>query len=203
MGREQLHTGLDFIMLPRPVVLVTCLDKDDKPNIITIGWASPVSHKPLVVAIAISPRRYSHDLIVQRGEFVVNFPDLSMGEGSNWCGRKSGRKFDKFAHTGWTAEPSECVKTPRIKECYAALECKVINSIKIGDHTTFFGEVLGAYVDPGTYEFVKRGGPPDKIFKPEMVKTLQHLGGDIYITHRDDYEEYAVSGPVDIDNVNT
>jgi flavin reductase (DIM6/NTAB) family NADH-FMN oxidoreductase RutF len=198
MSKVELKTGLDFILLPRPVVLVTCLDAEGKPNIITLAWATPVSHKPLVVAIAVSPKRYSHDLIANSGEFVVNCPDITMGEMSNWCGRKSGRRYDKFEKTGWTVEPSVYIKTPRIAQCYAALECKVINQVVAGDHTTFFGEVVGAFVDENTFATVKQGGPPDKYFNPKIIKTLQHLGGDMYVTNSEDWVEYEVTGQIDV-----
>ncbi len=198
MAKIELKTGLDFILLPRPVVLATCIDNEGKPDIITLAWATPVSHKPLVVAIAISPKRYSHDLIANSGEFVVNLPDMSMGEMSNWCGRKSGRRYDKFEKTGWTVEPSTYIKTPRIAECYAALECKVINSVVAGDHTTFFGEVVGAFVNEGTFCDVAQGGPPDKYFDPKQIKTLQHLGGNMYVTNGEEWEDYIVGGQIDV-----
>lgn len=198
MSRVELKDGLDFIMLPRPVVLATCLDAEKKPNIITLGWATPVSHKPLIVAIAISPKRYSHDLIDRAREFVVNFPDMKMAEGSNWCGRKSGRRYDKFKETGWTVEPSLHIETPRIAECYAALECKVVDQVVAGDHTTFFGEVVGAFVDEDTFREVRQGGPPDKYFDPIKIKTLQHLGGDLYLSNEESFEEFEVTGTIDV-----
>ena len=46
--KVKVTEGLDFLLLPRPVILVTALDQNDKPNIIIIAWATPVSHKPLV-----------------------------------------------------------------------------------------------------------------------------------------------------------
>lgn len=198
MTRIELNAGLDFIMLPRPVVLATCIDEAGKADIITLGWAMPASHQPLVVAIAVSPKRYSHDLIAKSEEFVVNLPDVTMGEMTNWCGRKSGRRYDKFQHTGWTMEPSIYVKTPRIKECYAALECKVISSVVAGDHTTFFGEVLGAFVNEGTFADVKAGGPPKQYFDPKQIKTLQHLGGNMYVTNEEEWENYPVGGRIDV-----
>jgi len=185
-------------MLPRPTVLATCQDKEGVADIITLAWAGPVSHEPLVVAIAVSPKRYSHNLIAESGEFVVNFPDLSMAEMSNWCGRKSGRRYDKFEYTGWTKEESKYVKTPRIKECYAALECKVINSVVAGDHTTFFGEVVGAFVNEGTFRNVEQGGPPAQYFDPKMIKTLLHLGGNMYVTNTEEWVDFVVTGRIDV-----
>ena len=198
MEKVELKAGLDFIMLPRPVTLVTSVDEAGKPDIITIGWSSPVSHKPLIVAVAISPKRYSHSLIDKSREFVVNFPDISMAEGSNWCGRKSGRKYDKFAETKWTIEPSENVKAPRIAECYAHLECKVVQQVVTGDHTTFFGEVIGAYAAKDAIKDVTHGGPPAHYFDPKVIKTLQHLGGDMYLSNEEDYVEFEVAGKIDV-----
>jgi len=190
--------GLDFLLLPRPVVLVTCLDEDKNPNIITIAWATPVSHQPLVVAIAISPKRYSHDLISKSREFVVNLPGIDLAEGSNWCGRKSGRKYDKFAETDWTIEKGISIETPHIQECYAFLECKVNQQIISGDHTTFFGVVVDAYAAKDSIQKVTQGGPPEYYFDPKKIKTLQHLGGDMYLTNEESFDEFKVSGVIDV-----
>lgn len=196
--KVKITEGWDFLLLPRPVVLVTCIDDNGKPNIITIGWSSPVSHNPLVVAVAISPKRYSHDLIDRSREFVVNIPDINMAEMSNWCGRKSGRKFDKFAETGWTALPGKTIKTPHIAECYVHLECKVVQQVITGDHTTFFGQVVDAYAAKDSFKKVRQGGPPAWYFDPKIVKTQQHLGGDMYVTNSEDYFEFEVTGVIDV-----
>ena len=194
----KVTTGFDFLLLPRPTVLVTCLDDQDKPNIITVAWASPVSHQPLIVAIAISPKRYSHNLIDRRREFVVNLPDIGLAKMSNWCGRKSGRKYDKWSESGWTAAPGKTIKTPHIAECYAFLECRVTQQVVTGDHTTFFGEVLDAYAAKDTFGKVNQGGPPSYSFDPKKIKTLHHLGGDMYLTNEEKYVEFEVTGVIDV-----
>lgn len=193
-----VNDGLDVILLPRPVVVATCVDAQGKPNAITLAWCTPVSHKPLVVAIAISPKRYSHDLIANAGEFVVNFPGIELGEEVNWMGRKSGKKYDKFAVTGLTVSPAKEVNAHVINECYAHLECKVINQVVSGDHTTFFGEVIHAEVAEGALCKVKKGGPPSYYFDPQKIKTLQHLGGDMYLTNTEEYDEFEVEGTIDV-----
>ena len=196
--KVEVRDGLDVILLPRPVVVATCVDDKGQPNGITLGWCTPVSHKPLVVAIAISPKRYSHDLIANAGEFVVNFPGIELAEEVNWMGRKSGKKHNKFTVTGLTLSPAKEVNAPVINECYAHLECKVINQVVSGDHTTFFGEVIHAEVAKNTLSTVKQGGPPRFYFDPQKIKTLQHLGGDMYLTNEDSYVEFTVEGEIDV-----
>jgi flavin reductase (DIM6/NTAB) family NADH-FMN oxidoreductase RutF len=130
-----------------PVVLVTCGDKIGRPNIITLGMYMPISHDPELVVIGVSPKRYSHDLIAEQGEFVVNAPGIEIAEMMHICGIKSGRDLDKFKESGLTAVPAQRVKPPLIGECYGHMECRVVDAVTYGDHTLFVGEVVAASID--------------------------------------------------------
>ena len=129
------------------VVMVTCCDKSGKANIITAGMYMPISSDPPQVCIGIAPERYSHDLILDQGEFVVNSPSISLKEKMHLCGIKSGRDHDKFNEFGLTPLPAKKVKPPLIAECFGHIECKVVNHITCGDHTLFVGEALTASAD--------------------------------------------------------
>lgn len=195
----EISKELDFLLLPRHTVLVTVLDEpNNRTNIITLGWTTPVSHDPLIVGIAISPRRYSFGLIKEAKEFVINVPDITMAEESNWCGRKSGRRYDKFQETRFTQSPAKKIRTPVINECFVNLECRVVEEIVVGDHTTFFGEVVCAYARADAIKTVKHGGPPGLYFDPQKIKTLMHLGGDMYVTNEDKLVEFQVEGMIDV-----
>ncbi len=128
------------------VVLVTC-GSGDKANIITVGMYMPISIRPPYVCIGISPHRYSHQLIEEKGEFVVNSPSISIEKEMHYCGVKSGKDVNKWKETGLTAIPSLKVGAPRIKECFGHLECRVIESHVMGDHTLFVGEVVATSAD--------------------------------------------------------
>lgn len=193
-----VRDGLDVILLPRPVVVATCVDAQGKPNAITLAWCTPVSHNPLIVAIAISPKRYSHDLVAEAGEFVLNFPGIELAKEINWMGRKSGKKCDKIKETGLTLSPAKEVNGHVINECYGNLECKVVDQVVSGDHTTFFGEVVYAEFAKDALVRVKRGGPPPYYVDPKKIKTLQHLGGDMYLTNEEEYVEFEVEGVIDV-----
>ena len=128
------------------VVMVTC-GESEEANIIAVGMYMPISVRPPLVCIGIAPQRYSHQLIVKTGEFVVNSPSISIEKEMHYCGTNSARRVNKWEETGLTAIPSLKVKTPRIKECFGHLECKVVNSIKAGDHTLFVGKVVATTAD--------------------------------------------------------
>ena len=137
---------------PSIVVMATCVDSEGRPNIITLGMYMPISSNPPLVCIGVSPKRFSHRLIEETGEFVVNIPSIDLKEAMHFCGTKSGRDFDKFRKTGLTPTPASKVKPPLIEECYGHLECKVVQSYVCGDHTLFVGEIVSASADDDVLE---------------------------------------------------
>lgn len=128
---------------PRQVILVTCRDKG-KDNIITLDWHMPLSFYPMMYAIAIGKTRYSLKLIENSGVFVVNFMNKNFEKEILFCGRHSGKDFDKFAETGLEKEEAEKINCPRIKESLGFLECQVVRKIEVGDHFLFIAKVLNS-----------------------------------------------------------
>lgn len=94
-------------LFPCPVVLVTCVGSNGKPNIITLAWAGTVCSDPPTVALGINPKRYSFELIEASGEFVVNIPTRSILKETDFCGVTSGRDINKFSETGLTPESAQ------------------------------------------------------------------------------------------------
>jgi flavin reductase (DIM6/NTAB) family NADH-FMN oxidoreductase RutF len=101
----------------------------------------------VIVGIAIAPGRYSHQIIRETGEFVVNLPTVNILKQVDAIGAISGRQVDKFAMTGLTPLLAAQVRPPLIAECPVNLECRVLRVETIGDHDLFQGEVLVQHVD--------------------------------------------------------
>lgn len=149
------------LLYPNQVVLATSVDKEGKPNIITLGWSMHTSFEPPLVAISVGKTRYSHRLISECREFVLAFPNKDMGKEVLYCGTHSGRNSDKFRESGLKPEKAEMVKPPLIKGCVVNFECRVVKTLDTGDHTIFVGEILKAHssgrkeilLDLGGYRF--------------------------------------------------
>ena len=152
------------------VVMATVVGNDGKPNIITLGMYMPISVNPPLVCIGVAPQRYSHGLIEETGEFVINTPSIDLEEQMHYCGVKSARDVDKWKETGLTPMPSLKVKPPRIKECFGHLECKVVQTHVCGDHTLFVGEVVATTVD----EEVLKGESLD-VLKARPIVQKNHV----------------------------
>lgn len=130
---------------PEQVVLVTSVDTNGKPNIITVGWTMFCSGTPPMVAIAIGKTRYSHDSILKSGCFGYAFPDAKLKQAMLYCGSQSGRNVDKFKETGLTAQPAKVIRAPLIAECPVNFECEVVHAYDSGSHTIFVGKLVAAW----------------------------------------------------------
>lgn len=127
-------------LYPTPVVLVSC-GSIEQPNIITIAWVGVICSSPPMLSISIRPSRYSHGLIKESREFVVNIPTADQLEKVDYCGLVSGREADKFAACDFTAVPASRVHTPLIAECPINLECTVAQIISLDCHDMFLGQI--------------------------------------------------------------
>jgi flavin reductase (DIM6/NTAB) family NADH-FMN oxidoreductase RutF len=133
---------------PTPAALITSISPEGRPNIITLGETFNLSlRRPTIVGVAIGKARYSHGLISQSREFVVNLPPARLLWQVDRCGTTSGRQVDKFAAYGLTALPAKVVKPPLIAECPVNIECQVIAIEETGDHDLFQGRVVAVHAD--------------------------------------------------------
>ena len=131
---------------PIPAVLVTSGDMK-KSNIMTVAWTGILNTNPATVYISVRPERYSYKLIKESKEFAINLTTKKLAYATDWCGVRSGAKYDKFKEMHLTKEKANFIKTPLIKESPVSVECKVIDEKDLGSHTMFTAEVLSIDAD--------------------------------------------------------
>ena len=135
-------------LYPVPAVLVSCGVR--QPNIITLAWVGTLCSDPPSVGIGVRPERFSHGLIAETGEFVINLPRADQVDVVDYCGQVSGRNIDKWAACNLTPAPASRIRTPLIAECPVALECRVTQQLTLGVHDLFIGKVLAVQADEDT-----------------------------------------------------
>ncbi|NLX82811.1 MAG: flavin reductase family protein [Clostridiales bacterium] len=150
------------LLSPTPVVMVSCADEGVRPNIITIAWVGTINSDPPMVSISVREERYSYNIIKNSGEFVVNLVSRELMRATDMCGVKSGQDMDKFLACGLTAVPIPALHyAPAVAQSPAYLACKVRQSIDLGSHTMFLGEIVDMGIredllqDGGKIDFVK------------------------------------------------
>lgn len=152
------------MLYPLPVVLVTCSDGKGNSNIFTVAWTGTVCSDPPMVSISVRPQRYSHSLIHDTGEFVINLTTRRLVFATDYCGVRSGRDVDKFREMKLTALPAQKVGAPLIGESPVNIECRVSQVIRLGSHDMFLANVEAvhaqeAYMDEKGRFFLDRAQP--------------------------------------------
>ena len=138
------------LLNPVPCVMISCRDTDGRENIMTAAWAGTICSDPVMVSVSIRKSRFSHDMIVRSGEFVMNLTSRKLVKAADYVGIKSGRNIDKFNLFGdlhLTRMDSHVVKAPSIRESPLCLECKVKQILELGSHDMFIAEVVCVSVD--------------------------------------------------------
>lgn len=134
------------LVAPVPAAMVSC-GSIEKPNIITVAWTGNICSGPAKVFISVRPERYSYRLIRESGEYVINLTTAALVRAADFCGVRSGREVDKFAHLGLTPLPAREVSCPIIGESPVSLECRVTDIIPLGTHDMFLADVAAVQVE--------------------------------------------------------
>ena len=144
MGRQTWRGGA--MLAPVPPAMVSC-GSIEKPNILTVAWTGIISTVPPRTYISVRPERFSHALIRESGEFVINLCPASLVRAADFCGMYTGAKVDKFARLGLHPLASQKVSAPSIEECPLSLECRVFEVKELGSHDMFLADIVAVTVD--------------------------------------------------------
>lgn len=153
------------LLEPGPVVMVTTFDKE-QPNIMTMSWYTMIDFEPPIIGCIISNRNFSFNRIKRTKECVINIPTIDLINEAIDCGNCTGKKINKFEKFKLTALPSSTIKAPRIAECYANLECKVIDTSLSNKYNLFILKVTKAWIVTPSLK---------------SPKTIHHRGNGIFM----------------------
>ena len=156
------------LLEPGPVVLLTTAHKG-KTNIMTLSWQTMMEFEPPLVGCVISGRNYSFDALVATKECVLNIPSAELAKQVVGIGNCSGSKVDKFKKFKLTALPAAQVAAPLIAECFANLECKVVDTRMVNKYNFFVLEVVQAWRDSAQ----------------KSPRTLHHQGKGVFMVAGD------------------
>ncbi len=135
------------LLEPGPVVLLSAT-AGKRMSVMAMSWQTPMEFEPPLVGCVISDRNYTYELVMASRECVINIPTVQLARKVVRCGNVSGRNVDKFRILGFTRVAASLVAAPLIDECYASLECKVVDTRMVSRYGFFVLEVVKAWIDP-------------------------------------------------------
>jgi flavin reductase (DIM6/NTAB) family NADH-FMN oxidoreductase RutF len=135
------------LLEPGPVVLLTTAHKGHA-NVMTNSWHMMVEFQPPLIACVVSNANFSFAALRATKECVIAIPALEMASKIVGIGNCSGRSVDKFKRFGLTPVPAARVMPPLVAECFANLECRVVDTHLANKFNLFILEVVKAWSDP-------------------------------------------------------
>ena len=94
MAKQKWKPG--NMVYPLPAVLVSCGDKKGNINVMTAAWTGTICSDPPMVYVSVRKERYSHHMIQETREYVINLTTEKLAWTADFCGVRSGRDLDKF-----------------------------------------------------------------------------------------------------------
>jgi flavin reductase (DIM6/NTAB) family NADH-FMN oxidoreductase RutF len=156
------------LLEPGPVVLLTTAHKG-KADIMAQSWHTMMEFEPPLVGCVISGRNHSFEALTKTKECVLSIPSVELAKQVVGIGNCSGSKVDKFKKFKLTALPASQVAAPLIAECFANLECKVVDTRMVNKYNFFVLEVVKAWIDPAQ----------------KNPRTLHHQGKGVFMVAGD------------------
>ena len=130
-------------MIPYGLYVMTAVGEDSAPAGATINWVTQTSFAPPLLALGVKSDSGVYAAARATGNFVLNI----LGKGQQGAafaffkpavledGKLSGEAI------GWAANGA-----PLLKSAPAALECRVLQVVELGDHHTFIAEVTAVHI---------------------------------------------------------
>jgi flavin reductase (DIM6/NTAB) family NADH-FMN oxidoreductase RutF len=152
------------LLEPGPVVLLTTQHKG-RANVMPMSWHAMMEFEPPLVGCICSGRNFSFTALTATRQCVLNIPTAELAAQVVGCGNVCGRRVDKFERFGLTPLPAATVDAPLIAECYANLECTVVDTRLMNRYNFFVLEVKKAWIDPAC----------------KAPRTLHHRGRGVFM----------------------
>ena len=163
-----------YLHYPALVCIVTA-KAFGKENAMACAWHSPVSGVPRLYGVSISPRRYTYELILNSGQFAVNFVPFEKAELVAQMGAISGRDIDKLGRFGIETEEPLKLQCPILKDAYASYECRLCEHHTYGDHEWFVGEIVAI-------DYLEEATTIGNMINLAYMKPTLYLGTERYLS---------------------
>jgi flavin reductase (DIM6/NTAB) family NADH-FMN oxidoreductase RutF len=157
---ERAYAILASLVTPRPVAWVTTLGPDGVVNAAPFSFFNVLGANPPILGFCPGDRADGTPKDTARNirlthEFVVNLVDEAVAEAMNRTAASLPYGVSELKQAGLTTAPSSVVKTPRIAESPASLECVEWGTLQIGDNRLIIGlvkriQVRDEFFDPKT-----------------------------------------------------
>lgn len=187
---HEIYKLMVGLIVPRPVALVSTVDRDGVPNVAPFSFFNGVGSNPPTVLFCPSLRSRGDQRkdtlrnVEQTGEFVINIVSSAIAEASNATAAEVGPEVDEFELAGLTAIPSEIVRPPRVAESPAQMECKLMQIVFTnqapGAGVVVLGEIVRFHLDAELEENFR--------VDPAKLDAVGRMAGNTWVHTRERFD---------------
>ncbi len=167
MNKQSL--GNRTLIFPTPVLIVGTYDAQRRPNAMAAAWGGVCCSRPPCVAVSLRAATHSHGSIQAGQCYTISIPSESFVQEADYLGITSGRDVNKFERLGLTPVKAQHVDAPYVGEFPIVLECRLVQTVELGLHTQFVGEVMDVKADPDVLD--ADGNPDIERIRPLIYDT--------------------------------
>lgn len=192
--QRQVYKLMTGIIVPRPIALVSTIDRAGIRNLAPFSFFNGVGSVPPTVLFCPTvraPSGLAHDIrkdtlrnVEETGEFVVNVVNDAIAAQANATSAEVPPEVDEFDLSALTPVPSDVVRPPRVAESPAQMECRLLQVVytgrKPGSGVVVLGEVVRFHVRQDLFE--------DFRVDPACLDAIGRMAGNTWVRTRDRVE---------------
>jgi flavin reductase (DIM6/NTAB) family NADH-FMN oxidoreductase RutF len=148
MARNDAYHLLNAMVVPRPIAWVSTVSEAGVANLAPHSYFNALSPDPPTVYFSSTAEKDSLRNARQTGDFVVNIVSEQLLAAMNLTAADFPPHESEFAAAGLTPVASDLVRSPRLLESPASLECRLLQVLEIGRGPSYIaiGEVVRIHV---------------------------------------------------------
>ncbi|MGF6469065.1 flavin reductase family protein [Paraburkholderia youngii] len=153
-GHGLPHDPFKAIVAPRLIGWISSRDAQGALNLAPYSFFGAFATFPPIIGFSSEGRKDSLANIEATGEFVWNLATRPLAEQMNRSSAPVAPQVDEFALAGLTPAPGRNVAVPHVAESPAALECKLLQIVRLQDvdgkpmdNYLSLGQVVGVHID--------------------------------------------------------
>jgi flavin reductase (DIM6/NTAB) family NADH-FMN oxidoreductase RutF len=195
---RQIYKLMTGIIVPRPVALVSTVDRNGVANLAPFSFFSGVGSNPPTVLFCPTVRKRGGEAasgyvdlrkdtlrnVEETGEFVINIVSEAIAAAANAAAAEVPPEVDEFVLSGLTPQASEVVRPACVAESPAQMECKLLQVIytnrEPGGGVIVLGEIVRFHVRENLVE--------DFRVDPAALDAVGRMAGNTWARTRDRFE---------------
>ncbi|MCC7368918.1 MAG: flavin reductase family protein [Chloroflexi bacterium] len=177
-------------VVPRPIGWVSTVSANDVGNLAPYSFFMAATGNPPTVVVSTGLRdgkpKDTLQNVLEVPEFVLNLVSEDVGEAMNATSEEFPSDVDELVTAGLTPLPSSRVRPMRVAEAPINMECKVVQTVPVGDPVTgavlIIGEIVAWHVRDDLFDAERFR------IRMDQLRAVGRMAGDGYTRTNEQFE---------------